>query len=501
MWGSHTGSLLLQTYEEIIHKFGIKSKVIRLVTDNAANNISAFQNIIVPGFEKYFVDENDVENDESDETNDDGALSDEYEYPPDRSFTANLSTAADVLSEDFVQESINRLMEHSEIFRIPCFAHSIQLVVKDGLKEATPIVAALEKVSAIAKLAHTSTKFAEKLDSMKVSIPRAVITRWNSQFMTVERILSIPSIELNNVLGQLKYGHLCLNSRDLTMLQEFVDLLSLFAQVTTATQCQNCPSISIVAPSILNIFFDLINEKNNVQHTKSLCNALLSSLLSRFGGLLEEMEIKVTDYDIAFRANKKFYDLYKDPVFVLSPFLDGMFKTRWITQSLLGDSTKERLCEKIKKLVFDHCLLMVHDDECLISNNTQLTEQHQGLGDTSTTTSATNKRKNLFGNIENDLKNTKRTKNIDSYIYIHEEVSRYINDVNDDPSILINPTSSRSYKTLAKLATKYLCIPATSAAVERTFSQSGFLLRPHRARMSRKTLEQLTLLKCNVDIL
>ncbi len=52
----------------------------------------------------------------------------------------------------------------------------------------------------------------------------------------------------------------------------------------------------------------------------------------------------------------------------------------------------------------------------------------------------------------------------------------------------------------SKLATKYLCIPATSAAVERIFSQIGFIFRSHRARMSRKTLQQLTLLKCNSEI-
>src|SRR5205085_9317231 len=99
---------------------------------------------------------------------------------------------------------------------------------------------------------------------------------------------------------------------------------------------------------------------------------------------------------------------------------------------------------------------------------------------------------------ESDLKNVKKTKPINNYI--KEEISRYIDDDNNDSMLLINPTSSVLYKTLAKLAVKYLCIPATSAEVERTFSHSGYLFRPHRTRMSRKTLEQLTLLKCNNNI-
>ena len=34
------------------------------------------------------------------------------------------------------------------------------------------------------------------------------------------------------------------------------------------------------------------------------------------------------------------------------------------------------------------------------------------------------------------------------------------------------------------------CVPATSAPVERVFSQSGLILRPNRSRMSDKLLEQ-----------
>lgn len=113
-----------------------------------------------------------------------------------------------------------------------------------------------------------------------------------------------------------------------------------------------------MAPSVLAIFFDLINEKKKIQYATSLCDALLSSLLSRFGGLLEQMEIDLDALNIHFEINKKFYDLYKDPLFLFSPFLDGMFKVRWITESQLPDVKKERLCEKVKKLVFDHCVII-----------------------------------------------------------------------------------------------------------------------------------------------
>ncbi|CAF4404450.1 unnamed protein product, partial [Rotaria sp. Silwood2] len=290
--GSHSGSLLLQKYEEIINAFGVKNKVILIVTDSAANNIGAFQGMIIPGFEKYFIkDDNDEINDEDDSKSDmnNGEISDEYEYPSDfSSTTISSSTSIGLTLNDLIQESLNRLMENNEKMFLQ-----------------------------LQKLVHTSTKFAEKLDLMKLSIPRAVITRWNSQFMCVERILSIPSIELNEVLAQLKHKNLCLSTRDLSMLQEFVALLSLFAEATTATQRQNSPSISFVTSSVLAIYFDLIDEKKNIQYATALCDALLSPLLLKFGGLLEQMEVDLNELNINFQMNKKFYDPYKDPVFFL----------------------------------------------------------------------------------------------------------------------------------------------------------------------------------------
>ena len=44
---------------------------------------------------------------------------------------------------------------------------------------------------------------------------------------------------------------------------------------------------------------------------------------------------------------------------------------------------------------------------------------------------------------------------------------------------------------------RVLCAPASSAPLERIFSQSGLIVWPHRAKMSDQLLEALTFLKCN----
>ena len=75
----------------------------------------------------------------------------------------------------------------------------------------------------------------------------------------------------------------------------------------------------------------------------------------------------------------------------------------------------------------------------------------------------------------------------------------YLKDDSQDSNLLFK--KSELYPKLAQLAEQVLCVPATSAAVERTFSQSGFLMRSYRSTMTKSTLSRLTLLKCNAWLL
>ena len=53
---------------------------------------------------------------------------------------------------------------------------------------------------------------------------------------------------------------------------------------------------------------------------------------------------------------------------------------------------------------------------------------------------------------------------------------------------------------LRPLFSRLLCVPASSAPVERVFSQSGLIVRPNRAEMSNSLLESLVFLKCNLAL-
>ncbi|CAF1511795.1 unnamed protein product [Adineta ricciae] len=489
LYGSHTANLLLQTYENIVNSFDINGKLVRLVTDNASNNIKAYENLIIPGFESYFETEDDDNDEGGSDIDLDGFLDEEANEPD---IPVDMKKDSNMI--ELIKNSFDNVTSSNELLRIPCFAHSIQLVVNDGLKQTSSIQSVLTKVAKIAKLSHSSTIFAEKLEQINKSIPKANKTRWNSQFNTIEKVLSIPSLELNDILITLKRKDLCLLTKDFDILNEFVSLFTLFADATTITQSENIPSISYVAPTLLSIYYDLLNERSSVRYTSSLCDALSSSLVARFGGLFEQLHIPI-DSSIKRKCT---YELYKDEIFLYSPFLDTKFKLHWINESSLPYDTKKTVCDKITKLVYDHCVVLHHlDQSATAAFETSIVLPSSEPTTPLTPTRSTSKRKSLFSNIEQ--KTNKRQKT-DAFSFIRDEISIYLHDDDDsDRLLLIN--QANKFKTLTKLATKILSVPATSAPVERIFSQSGFLFRQHRAKMSRRTLQMLTMLKCNHGLL
>lgn len=80
------------------------------------------------------------------------------------------------------------------------------------------------------------------------------------------------------------------------------------------------------------------------------------------------------------------------------------------------------------------------------------------------------------------------------------QLIKYLAKINlDDVESDLNESlfTDREFSMLRPLFAKVFCVPATSAPVERIFSQGGIIMRPHRARMTDEVLEMLMYLRCN----
>ena len=76
--------------------------------------------------------------------------------------------------------------------RVSCFAHTLQLTVKDGLKASSEISKVLTKAARIVNHVKKSTVATEKIERLygKTLVSKNE-TRWNSQLKTVRRLIEI----------------------------------------------------------------------------------------------------------------------------------------------------------------------------------------------------------------------------------------------------------------------------------------------------------------------
>ena len=476
--GKHSADKLAAEFDRVIQLYNLNEKIVRLITDNASNNLAAFNDIILPGFEDYF---NEMIDDESEIVRSDEDVEENEDYVGGE---LNQLLTPDV-DDTIYQTTLNVTGE--EFLRLPCFAHCLQLVVNDGIKSCNAAVSSLMKVASLAKLAHTSTVFAEQLEKGKYNIPKANRTRWNSQFQTVKKIINIPSSTLNSILTDMKKNDLILNTRDRKILEEFISLFELFDEATVLTQGESYATISLVAPTVLRILFDLERElSSSTLILVSLCKTLILSIKSRFSGLLRHFEI-----DVPF-ASHSMSERFSDVIFLISPLLDARFKLLWLNN--LNTVVKARVLEKIRGdfvHFFSKLTFQLSKDAAVDVTNTA------GQDHTDTLTKNTDpstKRKCLFPYINDNKKVS-----CDDKTKVLLELDGFLCEKNREQDLLF--TKKHLYPCLYRLGLKYLSVPATTAPIERVFSQSGYVMRPHRATLTGKNVCLLSFLKCNKDLL
>lgn len=155
-----------------------------------------------------------------------------------------------------LQEDVDPIQTSCQQLRLQCFAHSLQLVVRDGLKDTKIIICALAKVTKFWSLLHTTCGLKEAFEKMYGAnrcIPSAVATRWNSTLCLVQAVTDLDPQSLDVLLEDERHKNLCLTGRELSQLKELVEMLVLFLQATDLTQAEKLVTVSAALPSILSL--------------------------------------------------------------------------------------------------------------------------------------------------------------------------------------------------------------------------------------------------------
>ena len=218
-----------------------------------------------------------------------------------------------------------------ELSYIPCAAHNIQLVIKDGLTLDETYTKLIDRVSTdIVSKSKCSTTIAEELREFNKKLCKKNLTRWNSTLFMIRSVLNLSPAEFSSIRNKLptktdkqrtSKKNFSISGTDRKMLEELKTILEMFEFVTDELQGDGV-TISKVYPCINYLKTNLTKNFESCEYTENIRLELLNSL------------------------NKRFYNFEDNEIYVISSFLDSNFGI-----DIFEESKKETIKSKVKKLV------------------------------------------------------------------------------------------------------------------------------------------------------
>ena len=254
-----------------------------------------------------------------------------------------------------------------------------------------------------------------------------------------------------------------------------------FAEITTRVQSESLVTASLVVPSVVHLIDHLKNMKPHVSFLKNLCLQLEQSIHKRFSGIIKRLNQEPVSIN----------DGFSDPIYFICTILDPSFKFYWISQLNLQSTMNVQLKQSLIQILLDECQL--NTDHSL--NNSQHATSY--LASTSIKNSSTTQP------IGNSVVKTRRlfhyddqsAGTLDSALDPVDEIDTYLNDpLRTEFSLYWKNSQLRSLKLVVK---RVFAVQATSAPIERAFSQAGIIMSPRRTSMKEETFRSLVFLRVN----
>ncbi|MGH0147837.1 UNVERIFIED_CONTAM: hypothetical protein FKN15_073738 [Acipenser sinensis] len=395
--GSNIADNIHHMYKETIACYNLAHHVSTIVTDNAANMVKAFT---LPGMEDLAEEEDELEAEGEGVT-----VTDEFDYLP--------------------YERSSR------------FAHTLQLVVKDGLKEAGQMHTVIAKIANFISHVRNSTT-ATEIPESSLKLVLANATLWNSQLKMLRSLLCLPVLDQLDFPGKL-------TPYEMKIATELCDILQPFEDTIDSVQGDKVITSSMVI----------------------ICVRVLRHRLQSLGHTYDWKLVATLQAAVEKRLAP--YESIEN--FRLATNLDPRFKLDWCTkEEVIG--VRDLLSSKASAI--SPTPSSESSSPSPPAKRLKLTDfmSRRKLVPVSAPTPST----------------------------LHPEVQDYLTQatVTDDSEPLTFWKDNRHrYSTLDKLACKYLAIPASSAPVDRLFSIAGKIFRPERCNLTDSKFDQLMMILCN----
>ncbi|XP_047518057.1 E3 SUMO-protein ligase ZBED1-like [Pieris napi] len=398
-----------------------------------------------------------------------------YQYS-DRQFAENLKNEIMRMCEDWnitnkivavTTDNANNIKAAVKLLKwkqIPCFAHTLNIIVQLALKEIKPTQM---KIKSLVEHFRRSPLASERLKTMQkqlqekeLKLKQDVVTRWNSTLDMFTRVLETKK-SLMSVIT-LEYPEIAnLNNDDIEIMSYSKQILYFFKDVTEEMSSEKNVTISsvILISNALNKECRRFLSQEMPQPVKKMTEVLLNELTTRF--------LNIEDNNI----------------FAESTLLDPRFKRH----GFYNEFSYGRACTNLKHLVAN--VILRSQAEILIENPVE----------TVVVEPLTKKKRNIWSDFDREVDEIIKNTNPTAGGII--EVDKYLEEPllprNKDPFIWWQQKKT-AYPRLYEIVKKRLCICATSVPSERVFSKSGQIISERRNRLSGKKASMLLFLNYNM---
>lgn len=354
-----------------------------------------------------------------------------------------------------------------------CIAHTLNLIVKDGLKNEK-VTSILEKVRGIVCHFKRSTISNNKLlkyqenegndNPLKVILD--VVTRWNSTYYMLERFIQLEEA-IKSTIAIIEKELPVLTVDEWKIIKELCLALKPFDDASKTLSGDKYCTTALVIPicsGLQNIYLKLLNQRRFSEVVNDVVQLFHSGLQQRLGNVERSNTLST------------------------STFLDPKFKQIAFSDKVIAESTKNRLTELIAKKIREETsecknnIIVLENKLIRPANHEKKDEDLSIWGDFDKMVASTQP-KGTF---------TSRAI-IEMQRYLEEEIIPRTSD-----SFLWWKQHRQMFPYLSKIAQEQLCTLATSVPCERLFSTAGQVLSDRRTRLSSKNVEMILFLNVNV---
>jgi hypothetical protein len=216
----HTGDMLSECLSHCLQQWGITEKqVVMIITDNGANMVEAIRLIQEKAQQSAILNDEDPDADDDESQSHESTDAGEAEgiVNEDMDFENAEQDAGQSLSDNEVDDDSDEIIdtEHENQFdlsvqvpylRMPCMAHSLQLIIKLAYVHYDAVLSKTRRL--VAKLRKSSVAVEKLMKKCGKSVVTDCITRWNSTYQMIKRRLVMKN-DINYVLSEMgKYNRL-----------------------------------------------------------------------------------------------------------------------------------------------------------------------------------------------------------------------------------------------------------------------------------------------------